>query len=369
MPVQYGFPSFQPGRRPASAAPRVGQVLGLGSRVAPRAPRPAEGRRAERDGARSPPVDPGEREAARGRCGARTRSPLDAERVAALSTGTSRAVTLTRASAAPRESEGGEQCSGWREGPRARHDHGESFDQTRHRPAGQGRKSPADTILTARPWLSCVHSQPSSPSRRAASLRAMRPRADGRQPSARSLGRVRERRESDHRGLRHERDRPRERGGLRRRRRPARTRPAGSTRRCARSSRPSSTRTSPVVFYVYPEGSRAASAGVFLAMAADVAAMAPQTNIGSSTPISATGEEIPEDLRRKVVNDAAAFVGELAREHGRNERVGARRRHEGVERRRERGARGGHRRRRRARPADAPRRDRRDDDRSRRASS
>jgi membrane-bound serine protease (ClpP class) len=75
----------------------------------------------------------------------------------------------------------------------------------------------------------------------------------------------------------------------------------------------------PVVLYVYPEGSRAASAGVFLAMAADIAAMAPQTNIGSSTPISATGEEIPEDLRRKVVNDAAAFIGELAREHGRNE--------------------------------------------------
>ncbi len=74
----------------------------------------------------------------------------------------------------------------------------------------------------------------------------------------------------------------------------------------------------PVIFYVYPPGSRAASAGVFLAMAADVAAMAPQTNIGSSTPISTTGEEIPEDLRRKVVNDAAAFVRELAEEHGRN---------------------------------------------------
>jgi len=74
----------------------------------------------------------------------------------------------------------------------------------------------------------------------------------------------------------------------------------------------------PVVLYVYPEGSRAASAGVFLAMAADVAAMAPQTNIGSSTPISSTGGEIPSDLRRKVINDAAAFIGELAREHGRN---------------------------------------------------
>jgi membrane-bound serine protease (ClpP class) len=74
----------------------------------------------------------------------------------------------------------------------------------------------------------------------------------------------------------------------------------------------------PVVLYVSPQGARAASAGVFLAMAADVAAMAPQTNIGSSTPISATGEEIPEDLRRKVVNDAATFLRELAEEHGRN---------------------------------------------------
>jgi membrane-bound serine protease (ClpP class) len=74
----------------------------------------------------------------------------------------------------------------------------------------------------------------------------------------------------------------------------------------------------PVVVYVYPEGSRAASAGVFITMAADVAAMAPQTNIGSSTPISATGGEIGEDLRRKVVNDAAAYARALAEEHGRN---------------------------------------------------
>jgi membrane-bound serine protease (ClpP class) len=74
----------------------------------------------------------------------------------------------------------------------------------------------------------------------------------------------------------------------------------------------------PVVVYVYPPGSRAASAGVFLAMAADVAAMAPQTNIGSSTPVATGGQEIPEDLRRKVVNDAAAYVRELAEEHGRN---------------------------------------------------
>jgi membrane-bound serine protease (ClpP class) len=74
----------------------------------------------------------------------------------------------------------------------------------------------------------------------------------------------------------------------------------------------------PVVLYVYPPGARAASAGVFLAMAADVAAMAPQTNIGSSTPVSVSGEEIPEDARRKVVNDAAAYIRALADEHGRN---------------------------------------------------
>jgi membrane-bound serine protease (ClpP class) len=74
----------------------------------------------------------------------------------------------------------------------------------------------------------------------------------------------------------------------------------------------------PVVVYVYPQGARAASAGVFLAMAADVAAMAPQTNIGSSTPVAAGGQDIPEDLRRKVVNDAAAYIRELAEEHGRD---------------------------------------------------
>src|SRR3712207_9070237 len=56
----------------------------------------------------------------------------------------------------------------------------------------------------------------------------------------------------------------------------------------------------PVVVYVSPEGSRAASAGVFLTIAADVAAMAPQTNLGSSTPVSSTGEDIGEDRKRGV---------------------------------------------------------------------
>src|ERR687892_2204771 len=74
----------------------------------------------------------------------------------------------------------------------------------------------------------------------------------------------------------------------------------------------------PVIVYVAPEGARAASAGLFLTMAADVAAMAPQTNIGSSTPISGSGEDIPGDLKRKVINDAVASIRALAVEHGRN---------------------------------------------------
>ena len=74
----------------------------------------------------------------------------------------------------------------------------------------------------------------------------------------------------------------------------------------------------PVVVYVAPPGSSADSAGAVIAMAADVAAMAPQTNIGSSTPISLGGQDISKDLRRKIVNDAAAYIGELAREHDRN---------------------------------------------------
>lgn len=74
----------------------------------------------------------------------------------------------------------------------------------------------------------------------------------------------------------------------------------------------------PVIVYVSPPGSRAASAGVWIGQAADILAMAPQTNIGSSTPIDIGGGDIAKDLRRKVVNDAAASLRELARAHGRN---------------------------------------------------
>jgi membrane-bound serine protease (ClpP class) len=74
----------------------------------------------------------------------------------------------------------------------------------------------------------------------------------------------------------------------------------------------------PVVVYVSPDGARAASAGLFVTQAGDVAAMAPQTNIGSASPISITGADIDEVLGRKIENDAAAYVAALAEEHGRN---------------------------------------------------
>src|SRR3954454_8014462 len=74
----------------------------------------------------------------------------------------------------------------------------------------------------------------------------------------------------------------------------------------------------PVIVYVTPEGARAASAGVWISQAADLLAMAPQTNIGSSTPINGNGQNIGSDLRRKVVNDAAASLRALAKSHGRN---------------------------------------------------
>lgn len=74
----------------------------------------------------------------------------------------------------------------------------------------------------------------------------------------------------------------------------------------------------PVYVFVGPSGGRAASAGVFITYAADVAAMSPGTNIGSATPISSGGEELPKDLRKKVINDAVAKITELARERERD---------------------------------------------------
>jgi membrane-bound serine protease (ClpP class) len=74
----------------------------------------------------------------------------------------------------------------------------------------------------------------------------------------------------------------------------------------------------PVIVYVYPTGARAASAGLFVAQAADVLAMAPGTNIGSAHPIDASGGDLTGDLGAKVLNDAVTRVRSLAAMHGRN---------------------------------------------------
>jgi membrane-bound serine protease (ClpP class) len=74
----------------------------------------------------------------------------------------------------------------------------------------------------------------------------------------------------------------------------------------------------PSVAYVAPSGARAASAGVFIAEAATVLAMAPGTNIGAAHPIQGGGQDIPGDLRDKITNDAAAYVASIAHQRGRN---------------------------------------------------
>lgn len=73
-----------------------------------------------------------------------------------------------------------------------------------------------------------------------------------------------------------------------------------------------------VLAYVTPPGARAASAGTFVVMASDVAAMAPQTRLGAAHPIAANGEDIPGTLGVKATNDAAALMASLAGAHDRN---------------------------------------------------
>ncbi len=74
----------------------------------------------------------------------------------------------------------------------------------------------------------------------------------------------------------------------------------------------------PVVVYVYPRGARAASAGVFITMAADVAAMAPGTNMGAAHPVSIGMGKMDKTMEKKVVNDFVAYGRALAEERGRN---------------------------------------------------
>jgi len=77
----------------------------------------------------------------------------------------------------------------------------------------------------------------------------------------------------------------------------------------------------PVAVYVSPKGARAASAGFFILLAADLAAMAPGTNTGAAHPVSVTGADIEKTMKEKVTNDAVSYVKTLARNHRRNEEM------------------------------------------------
>ncbi len=74
----------------------------------------------------------------------------------------------------------------------------------------------------------------------------------------------------------------------------------------------------PVAAYVSPRAARAASAGFFIAIAADIAAMAPGTNMGAAAPVSVSGTEIEQTMRDKITNDAVSYIKTLAGNRGRN---------------------------------------------------
>ena len=76
----------------------------------------------------------------------------------------------------------------------------------------------------------------------------------------------------------------------------------------------------PVVVFVSPSGARAASAGVMITMAADIAAMAPGTNIGAAHPVGAGGKDISGKMSEKVINDMVAHAKSVAENRGRNEK-------------------------------------------------
>ena len=74
----------------------------------------------------------------------------------------------------------------------------------------------------------------------------------------------------------------------------------------------------PIAVYVSPEGAQAASAGAFIAGAADYLAMSPVTNIGAASPVSSMGQDLGDTLASKVTEDAAAFIRSIAEARGRN---------------------------------------------------
>jgi membrane-bound serine protease (ClpP class) len=74
----------------------------------------------------------------------------------------------------------------------------------------------------------------------------------------------------------------------------------------------------PVVVYVSPAGGWAGSAGTFITIASHIAAMAPGSRIGAATPVPGGGEELSEEMQRKITEDTAAFIRSIAELRGRN---------------------------------------------------
>jgi membrane-bound serine protease (ClpP class) len=74
----------------------------------------------------------------------------------------------------------------------------------------------------------------------------------------------------------------------------------------------------PVIVYVAPSGGSATSAGVFVTLAANIAAMAPGTSIGAAHPVGGKGEDIAGDMREKVENFTVSLVRSIAEQRGRN---------------------------------------------------
>ncbi len=64
----------------------------------------------------------------------------------------------------------------------------------------------------------------------------------------------------------------------------------------------------PVAVYVFPKGARAASAGFFIAIAADIACMSPGTNMGAAHPVAIGGQKMDDTMKDKVTNDAVSYV-------------------------------------------------------------
>jgi membrane-bound serine protease (ClpP class) len=77
----------------------------------------------------------------------------------------------------------------------------------------------------------------------------------------------------------------------------------------------------PVIIYVTPSGSRAASAGFFILESADIAAMAPGTNTGAAHPVAIGGGNLDDVMKQKMENDAAALMRSVAARRGRNVEV------------------------------------------------